>query len=349
MKLLIVCRHLPEREGTATGRVLRATADGLVALGNDVTVLSWRPEPPTEELPPYARWQPLPDEPPWRTRGRALVRPRWDASLLGLDTDGFEAVLAEEQVSWAAVAGAHGAALVLHHLVALDAAALRRRDPQVVQDLRHERRATRRSSRVLTLSERVAVRVPGAVHVPVAVAPMAALPLVEEPVAALLADWTWPANKAALDVLLRAWPEVRARVPGARLLLAGRGDPQVGVMAGVAVVGAVARSEDVLSRAAVLAFPSPPTSGPKVKVLEALASGVPVVTTPAGAEGVVDAAAGAAIADEPGFADALAAALADPESRALRAAAGRDLLARHHAPEAAAAARLRALGFDAGS
>jgi glycosyltransferase involved in cell wall biosynthesis len=162
----------------------------------------------------------------------------------------------------------------------------------------------------------------------------------------LLADWRWPPNRWACDVLLAAWPHVRAQVPAARLKLAGPGDLSIGTMAGVDVLGPVAHSEDVLAEAAALAFPCPPSSGPKVKVIEALGAGLPVVTTEAGVEGVEaggDVVAEVAPADPEAFARALSAVLLDPSARAALADRAVAAMARTHAPRPAARTRVAVL------
>ncbi len=159
----------------------------------------------------------------------------------------------------------------------------------------------------------------------------------------LPADWTWGPNLAALTMLLREWPEIRERVPSARLLLAGAGLPDAvgrGLPAGVEALGHLPDIAELWAQAAVLAFPCPASSGPKVKVLEAAMAGVAIVTTESGAEGLC--LEGVTIAPRPAaFSGALAKALGDPASRA---AAGKQLRASalaHHAPEAAAAERVR--------
>jgi len=159
-------------------------------------------------------------------------------------------------------------------------------------------------------------------------------------VALLLAGWEWPPNARALAELLHDWPAVRAEVPGAELLLAGRGCPDVRAE-GVRVLGEVPRAVDAFAEAAVLAFPCPPTSGPKTKVLEALAAGLPVVTTEAGAEGLVDPSV-VRTPNAQGFSALLAETLADEQGRADAAAAGRGMVVQHHSPAAAAAARVAA-------
>jgi hypothetical protein len=335
----ILSRHLPDAEGTAAGRVLLATSEGLLALGHSVRVTSWGPGEP-RTMPSWCEWRPLPAEPQWRTRGRALVLPRSDVRRLKWQPAGT--AVADDPLSAAALPP-HGVA-TLHYATALDLAGLRRPPrPHDVQDLRAERRLRRHRHLVLTYSDRVATWV-GGVAVPVAVPiPEAPLPFVEAPVAAMVADWRWPPNQAALLRLLRLWPSVRAEVPAAQLLLAGRGD--CGVQdgeAGVRVLGEVSSVDEVLARAAVLAFPCPPTSGPKIKVFEAAARGVPVLTTVAGAEGLAPG-SGVVTAGEDSFGSVLAALLGDVGRRQLLAGQVREAVAAVHAPVPAARARLAAL------
>lgn len=347
MRITLVSWHLPEPDGSAAGRMLWAAVEGLRAEGHDARTVSWREEPPRGDLPAYAQWQPVPAEPRWRTRGRALVRPRWDASRLALDTGGIG--IAEEPTSFAAVAAFDRPVLAVHSAAALEMQVSGRLTGWHVQQIRGERRAVRRAGTVLAYSERVArtlrreaVVIPAAIPVP-----EQPLPIVEEPVAVLLADWRWPPNRIALTRLLEAWQQVSDAVAGARLLLAGAGDPPIGPQPGVEWLGLVDDSSDVLARSAVLAFPCPPSSGPKVKVLEAMALGLPVLTTTAGVEGVVTGEQSAAVVEPEKFAASLTALLKDPQRRTDLAAAGRATVLAHHAPRPAAHARLAALGVRA--
>jgi glycosyltransferase involved in cell wall biosynthesis len=165
----------------------------------------------------------------------------------------------------------------------------------------------------------------------------------------MIADWAWPPNQSALRSLLRQWPAVRKLVPEARLLVAGRGPVDATTPPGVEVVGEVARARDVLARAAVLAFPCPPTSGPKMKVLDALASGLPVVTTGAGVEGLMLSPGSVTVTADRDFATGLADVLRDDATRRLMAIAGRADVLANHRPEQAAAARLALIAGDGGS
>jgi glycosyltransferase involved in cell wall biosynthesis len=329
VRVEILSRHLPAPEGTAAGRVLLATGEGLLLAGADLRVTSWSSEAPREPLPDWCTWRPLPDESRWRTRGRALLRPRADVVRLDWSPTGL--AVADDPLSAAALP--RNGIGTLHYATAID---VRRPAPRDLQDLRAERRL-RRTHPVLAYSDRVAdwaggVPVPAALRIPAE-----PLPLVEQPVAALVADWRWAPNQVALRHLLAAWEQVD--LPGARLLLAGRGGSPV-TAAGVTWMGEIADAAEVLSQAALLVFPCPDTSGPKVKVLEAAAAGLPVLTTPAGAEGLATDALG--VSDLPGFASALTALLADPVLRAARARLAREQVAASHAPLPAARARMEA-------
>jgi glycosyltransferase involved in cell wall biosynthesis len=236
--------------------------------------------------------------------------------------------------------------VILHYRTALEVAVAGRWRPSDLQDLRGERRARIRADEVLAYSPRVAA---GTTATPVPIGldvPDEALPGFERPVAACLADWRWPPNRQGLDVLLQAWPAVRTQVPDAELRLAGSGQVDTGGLPGVVFLGWVEHSEDVLAESALVAFPYPPSSGPKMKVLEAMAHGRPVVTTEWGMEGLnVPAGQGAVLAAfEPrSFASAVAELLASPDQGHVLGMSGRAAVVEGHAPEPVAAAQVRAL------
>ncbi|HLI72334.1 MAG TPA: glycosyltransferase family 4 protein [Acidimicrobiales bacterium] len=351
MKVSVVAYEQPDPEGTAAGRALWAWCEGVIGLGHELEAWSWYPAPPKGPLPEWCRWQPLDHPPLWRGHLKALVHPRNESASPGWEAKPDAVAVADDVPSYAAVAHSERSVVTVHYRALPDARAVRRLGPPGIQTSRAERRAGRQAALVLAFSERVGrgLRRNGRPTrvVPIAYpAPPAALPLVEEPVAALIADWSWRPNNRALTSLLSAWPAVHDAVPGARLLLAGRHLRQaVGTMPGVEVIGEVGSSIEVLGRAAVIAFPCPPTSGPKVKVLEAMAHGVPVVTTPAGVEGlVVEPGEGAMVASRAQFGAALIGMLLDPERRAAIGAAGRQAAVRHHDSEPVARARLA--GFE---
>ena len=347
MRFAFVSRHNPTPEGSQDGKIFRALVDGLLADDHEVTAMSWGHDQPHDDLPSWCEYREVPPEPSWRMHARAGVRPRWDAARIGWRAPADAIVVAEDPLSWPVVADTPGAAVVFHYLTRIDAPRLRRPRGADLQDMRHERRVAHRAPVVLAMSERVRARVNGDAVVPLAYPmPAVALPLVDEPVVALLASWNWAPNHAALRTLLACWPEVRDAVPAARLLLAGRGleKMRVGPIAGVEQLGAVGVPADVLSQSAVVAYPCPGTSGPKVKVIEALAHGVPVLTTASGAEGLaLNSSDGPAVASDREFAVSLVRLLADTERRAEMAVRGRAAVIAGHAPAVAARARIEAL------
>jgi glycosyltransferase involved in cell wall biosynthesis len=133
------------------------------------------------------------------------------------------------------------------------------------------------------------------------------------------------------------WPLIHSRVPDARLLVAGRGVDALGLPAerGVELVGEVPSAADFFGRLSVLVYPLERGSGMKVKVLESIASGVPDVTTEAGAEGI-DADGGVAIASEDAaLAGVASEILTDADSRRERGAQARAMFMHRYSPDPA--------------
>lgn len=121
-----------------------------------------------------------------------------------------------------------------------------------------------------------------------------------EPVAAdrdparilFLGSLDWRPNLDALGLMLdRIFPEVRASAPTARLDVVGRNPPEALARRIAATDGAQLHADvpDVrpfLARSAVLAVPLRIGGGSRLKILEALATGLPVVSSRVGAEGL---------------------------------------------------------------
>ena len=342
MKIRVVASDLPHPQGSAAGRDLWAWCEAARALGHDLKAWIWfvSPVSPEGPVPEWAEYRPASRTTRWGTFVSAA-----QAKAAGFEPDPDAVVVADHLPSGGALVGKRRSVLTLHYRALLDAKSVRQLRPWHLRTAYEEIHLSRRSGAVLAFSERVGRGVGRRTHVVPMTAPLpeAPFPVVEEPVAALLADWWWKPNRAALDTLLRAWPEVRRRVPGARLVLGGRKFPEaaVGAMAGVEAIGPVEDSSEVLSRAAILAFPCPSSSGPKGKTLEALAHGMAVVTTPGGMEGIRLLPGGEAmVVSESGFAARLAELLADPRRRAELGSIGRASVVANHAPEVAAKARL---------
>jgi polysaccharide biosynthesis protein PslH len=90
-------------------------------------------------------------------------------------------------------------------------------------------------------------------------------------------------NRDAVRHLVQdVFPLVRGEVPGATLEIAGKGAESLGPWArgeGVRIVGHVPRVESALMKATVFVAPHRFAAGVQNKVIQALASGTPVVTT----------------------------------------------------------------------
>lgn len=169
-------------------------------------------------------------------------------------------------------------------------------------------------------------------------------PLDGAPAVVLFGSGGWfPNRDGAGWFVARAWPAIRARLPGARLHVIGL-HSDGGAADGITMHAAPADSRTAFPRGAVFVVPSRIATGVRMKILEAWARGLPVVATP-------EAASGLERDDEPawleaGDADDFAAAIAglhDAPARAARLCdAGRRVLRHHHDP-ARIAIRLRAL------
>jgi glycosyltransferase involved in cell wall biosynthesis len=160
----------------------------------------------------------------------------------------------------------------------------------------------------------------------------------DPPEALFVGDFTYAPNREGMALLARVLPLVWETEPELRLVVAGRGaaappgaDPRVSVL------GFVDDLAPLYARAACALVPLTVGGGSPLKFVEALAYGVPVVSTPRGAGGLE------AVADRDylegegaeGFAEALVRAL-DPERGRALGAAGRALAEREHSIESLA-------------
>jgi glycosyltransferase involved in cell wall biosynthesis len=153
-----------------------------------------------------------------------------------------------------------------------------------------------------------------------------------------------PNQDAVMWIAEELWPRIVERVPDAKLSIAGSAPPEwlraeverrgIGLQANVADPNAFVRS------VAVVLAPIRAGGGMRIKILEAMAQGRPVVATTLGASGMD--AKHVIIADEPEpFADAVAELFRDPETAARIGGAGREHVTREYESDALAAGLLR--------
>nr|WP_240895067.1 glycosyltransferase [Kineococcus siccus] len=158
----------------------------------------------------------------------------------------------------------------------------------------------------------------------------------------VVGTYHYPPNvDAAVHAARRVLPRLREVVPDAELRLVGRGGGElltdVAGLPGVEVVGDVEDVAPHLRDARVVLVPVRYGGGTRIKVLEAFAHGVPVVTTSLGCEGLgVEAGVHALVADDAdGLAAACARVLRDEALAARLSVAARRLHAEHFRPELA--------------
>jgi glycosyltransferase involved in cell wall biosynthesis len=357
VRALVVLSEPPLAEGRAAGRMALATARGLMEHGVRVKLLAARQSFAMPGQPPDdvgVEVVDVPPEPPgWGSRLRRLRRPVGEVARSGFADRVREAAreadvlhLEEIGTAWCDERLKTPSLLHLHYLIRWDRSLgvpWRRSFRHTVEFELAERVAIRRHDRFVAASPRIAAelrrRKPSAEVeiVPPCLDPRdyPVAPLDGPPVAGLVGTAAWPPTRNAIERLLEdLWPEVRRRLPEARLVIAGRGTEALSGRAGegVDVLGEVPSGVEFLRGLSVLLYPLDRGSGVKVKTLESIAVGLPVVTTPLGAEGI-DGGDGVVVAEATDdLAAAAVAILADPGERRQRGAAGREAFERRYSP-----------------
>ena len=163
-----------------------------------------------------------------------------------------------------------------------------------------------------------------------------------EPVVSLIGSMDWyPSRSAAVRLLTRLWPEIKQRVASARLRIVGRHARRaLGDFLGQSDVEIAENVMDIrpyFEASSVLLYAPARGSGMKVKILEAFAYGVPVVTTNDGVEGLPaeDSVHVGLCDDDRGLIERTVALLNDSNRQEQQRRAARQLLERHCNADAA--------------
>ncbi len=146
----------------------------------------------------------------------------------------------------------------------------------------------------------------------------------------------YPNEECMARFCAQTWPLLKARRPALRLLIVGA-DPspevrRLGELPGVTVTGSVPDVRPFVRRSAVMVAPLKIARGTQNKILEAMAMGVPVVTSSIAAGGVdAQAPAHLLVADTPeATCAAILRIIEQPDERRRLSLAGRERVLSHH-------------------
>ena len=210
-----------------------------------------------------------------------------------------------------------------------------------------ERTAVRSFDTIVVVSERerdrLAASSPGLLVCPNGRDPNPSCPLppASTPTVAFVAALGWAPNvDAALWFAREVWPKVVRQLPSARLLLVGRNPaPSVQALASssVEVSGTVLDVLPFLAQARLAVAPLRSGGGTRLKILEALDAGRPVVATSVAVDGLEDLIGrGVVVADDAeAMAEVVSALLDDPEAVATLGQVGHDAVRASHSWDAA--------------
>jgi len=212
----------------------------------------------------------------------------------------------------------------------VEAAALRRVERRTLGDFDH----------VLVVSQKEKARLPDVARsvliCPNGREPVGLLPASTTRTVAFIATMGWAPNVDAARWLgHEIWPLVVEQVPDAHLLLVGRDpSPDVLAMGGpqIEVTGTVADVAPYLVRSAVVVAPLRAGGGTRLKIMEALDAGRPVVATSVGCDGLEDLIGRGVILAETAqeMADAVVGLLRDPVGASELGRKGHDAVIAEH-------------------
>lgn len=369
MKILVLLPDSPAPWSNAAARYYGPMLKTLDALGHRVTAFAIRRSAQTEEEAAgyfgktgirFRFFDPPSSKPFLSRKARSLWRSGWElsASEFGkaarTEAGGdYDVVLAEQISSARVVAGLAHVVCSLHCLRHVDMRAIgggrswvrlfrqwqvRREERSTIAEVGKVRALSRR---LQDLTERL---VPST---KTCVVPLCIDPALYEPVAGptiptvgVIGSMFWePSRAAGVHFMTHIVPGLRNKMHDLRFVVAGWKAKHylspLAVKAGVELIEDFPQPRGIFQRLSVLVYAPPVATGMKVKVLEAMAYGVPVVVNTEGFEGLeADPEPGARLAESDGeIVEAVLELLGDPAKRRRAVESGRACLARSFSPE----------------
>jgi polysaccharide biosynthesis protein PslH len=307
VRIVLVLTEPPLPFGNAAGRWFHVLVRGLVARGHEVTTFATAS---SESLLAEARAlrdidlrvYPHPERRGLSSKWESLWRPFSYPFSKELRRDlerelarGFSVLHMEPLFAgWVGLEHARRALVHVHFLYGIDLA--RTKGWRKHHAAWAEKRLLRAFPRISTITPRLADEVRRLTSSRIDVVPFAidatlyeffATPLPRT--VSLIGSFSWePSHSAAVRLATRLWPRIRERVPGARLRFIGRSATKLASYASqdIEIHADVPDVRPFFASTGVLLYPLEVGSGIKVKVVEALLQGVPVVTTREGIEGL---------------------------------------------------------------
>ena len=161
-----------------------------------------------------------------------------------------------------------------------------------------------------------------------------------EPVVSVIGTMNWyPTSSAAVRLLTRLWPKIKQQVPNARCQIVGWEARSVLKdylsMPDVTIEQNVPEIRPYFERTGVMLYAPGRGSGMKIKILEAMGFGIPVVTTSEGVEGIpaVDGVHASICEDDNGLIERAVALLKDVVMQNRQRRAARVLFESHCGPK----------------
>ncbi|XXF79117.1 glycosyltransferase family 4 protein [Myxococcaceae bacterium GXIMD 01537] len=371
MRIVVVMIEPPLPFGNAAARWFYVLLKGLVARGHQVTAFAAcsRPEdiPKARQLFPAPEYDlrcfPFPERAGGlRSKLESFTRPYSymfsDELRRELDRElkrGFDVLHLEQLWSaWVGLEHVDRALVNVHHLTWIDLEYTRPTGThnQLTQTLMTltERQLVRRMKYFRSCSPRLVPEMlrenPDAdiTTIPVGVDPEQYRYIPDDqrtgaPVVSVIGTMGWyPTHSAAVRLLTRLWPRIKERVPEAKAQVVGWSARSALSdfldMPDVTIEENVPDIQPYFERTGVLLYAPGRGSGMKIKILEALGFGVPVVTTSEGVEGLpaLDGVHAGVTEDDEGLVERAVALLRDPGLQNRQRRAGRALLEEHCGP-----------------